>query len=173
MRYKSSISFEYSLSSSCYCSVAKSCLTLCDPTPWTVAHQAPLSMGFSRQEDWSGLPCPPPGDLSNLRIKPKSPESRALRWVLNHLSHQGSLVYYLSIICHLFQLYIIYQLPLIYQPSIYQPTHPCPPCLHLPVFSQYAKVGDGRQKIQLFFLLPAAIFFPRSFNLHLHPNVDT
>ena len=32
---------------------------------WTVAHQAPLSMGFSRQESWSGLPCPPPGDLPN------------------------------------------------------------------------------------------------------------
>ena len=32
-------------------------------TLWTVAHQAPLSMGFSRQEYWSGLPCPPPGDL--------------------------------------------------------------------------------------------------------------
>ena len=34
-------------------------------TPWTVAHQAPLSMGFSRQEYWSGLPFPPPGDLPN------------------------------------------------------------------------------------------------------------
>ena len=32
-------------------------------TLWTVAHQAPLSMGFFRQEYWSGLPCPPPGDL--------------------------------------------------------------------------------------------------------------
>ena len=32
-------------------------------TPWTAAHQVPLSMGFSRQEYWSGLPCPPPGDL--------------------------------------------------------------------------------------------------------------
>ena len=32
-------------------------------TPWTIACQAPLSMGFSRQEHWSGLPCPPPGDL--------------------------------------------------------------------------------------------------------------
>ena len=32
-------------------------------TPWTAAHQAPLSMGFSRQEYWSGLPCPPPGHL--------------------------------------------------------------------------------------------------------------
>ena len=34
-------------------------------TPWTVAHQAPLSLGFSRQEYWSGLPCPSPGDLPN------------------------------------------------------------------------------------------------------------
>ena len=36
-------------------------------TPWTVAHQAPLSMGFSRQEHWSGLPCPPPGVPSQPR----------------------------------------------------------------------------------------------------------
>ena len=41
-------------------------------TPWTVAHQAPLSMGFSRQEYWSGLPCPPPGDLPNPGTKPTS-----------------------------------------------------------------------------------------------------
>ena len=41
-------------------------------TPWTVALQAPLSMGFSRQEYWSGLPCPPPGDLPNPGIKPVS-----------------------------------------------------------------------------------------------------
>ena len=40
----------------------------CDP--WTVAHLAPLSMGFSRQEYWSGLPFPPPGDLLNTGIKP-------------------------------------------------------------------------------------------------------
>ena len=39
-------------------------------TLWTVACQAPLSMGFSRQEYWSGLPCPPPGDLPNPGIKP-------------------------------------------------------------------------------------------------------
>ena len=38
--------------------------------PWTVACQAPLFMGFPRQESWSGLPCPPPGDLPNLGIKP-------------------------------------------------------------------------------------------------------
>ena len=42
-------------------------------TPWTVAHQAPLSMGFSGQEYWSGLPCPPPGDLPNPGIDPRSP----------------------------------------------------------------------------------------------------
>ena len=41
-------------------------------TPWTVAHQAPLSMGFSRQDYWSGLPCPPPGDLLDSGIKPVS-----------------------------------------------------------------------------------------------------
>ena len=42
-------------------------------TPWTVAQQAPLSMGFSRQEYWSGLPCPPPGGLPNQGIQPRSP----------------------------------------------------------------------------------------------------
>ena len=42
-------------------------------TPWTVAHQAPLSMGFPRQEYWSGLPFPSPGTLPNSGIKPISP----------------------------------------------------------------------------------------------------
>ena len=41
-------------------------------TIWTIAHYIPLSMGFSRQEYWSGLPCPPPGDLSNPGIEPAS-----------------------------------------------------------------------------------------------------
>ena len=41
-------------------------------TPWTVALQAPLSMEFSRQEYWSGLPFPSPGDLPNPEIKPRS-----------------------------------------------------------------------------------------------------
>ena len=45
---------------------------------WTVAHQAPLSMGFSRPEYWSGLLFPPPGDLSNPGIKPTSLTSPAL-----------------------------------------------------------------------------------------------
>jgi len=41
-------------------------------TPWTVACQAPLAMGFSRQEYWSGLPFPPSGDLPNPGIEPES-----------------------------------------------------------------------------------------------------
>ena len=47
-------------------------------TPGTVAHWAPLSMGFSRQENWSGLPFPPPGDLPNPGIKATSLRSPAL-----------------------------------------------------------------------------------------------
>ena len=46
-------------------------------TPWTVAHQAPLSMGFSRQEYWCGLPFPSPGDLPNPGIEPRSPTLKA------------------------------------------------------------------------------------------------
>ena len=45
------------------CSVTQSCHD--SAAPWTAACQAPLSMGFSRQEYWSGLPCPSPGDLPN------------------------------------------------------------------------------------------------------------
>ena len=48
------------------------------PYLWTVARQAPLSMGFSRQEYWCGLPCPPPGNLPDLRIKSTSLSSPAL-----------------------------------------------------------------------------------------------
>ena len=51
--------------------VAQSCPTLWDP---------PLSMGFSRQEYWSGLPCPSPGDLPEPGIKPRSPASQADSW---------------------------------------------------------------------------------------------
>ena len=56
-------------------------------TPWTVACRAPLSMGFSGQENWSGLPCPPPGDLPDPGIKPMSP---ALQVDFLPLSHQGN-----------------------------------------------------------------------------------
>ena len=55
--------------------VAQSCPTLA--TPWTLACQAPLSMGFSRQEYWGGLPCPSPGNLPNPGIEPRSPTLHA------------------------------------------------------------------------------------------------
>ena len=55
--------------------VTKSCPTLA--ISWTVACQAPLSMGFFRQEYWSGLPFPSPGDLPNPGIKPRSPVLQA------------------------------------------------------------------------------------------------
>ena len=51
--------------------VTKSCLTLV--TPWTVACQSPLSRRFPRQEDWSGLPFPSPGDLPDPGMEPSSP----------------------------------------------------------------------------------------------------
>ena len=57
----------------CYFSCVQLFVTL-----WTLVHQAPLSMGFSRQEYWSGLPYPPPGDLPNPRIEPASLTSPAL-----------------------------------------------------------------------------------------------
>ena len=65
--------------------VTQSCPTLC--TLWTISHQAPLSMGFSRQEYWSGLPCLSPGNLPNPGIKPRSP---ALQADSLPLSHQGN-----------------------------------------------------------------------------------
>ena len=60
-------------------------------TPWTVALQAPLSMGFSRQEDWSGWPFPPPGHLPDPGIRLRSPVSLALQAnSFNRLNHLES-----------------------------------------------------------------------------------
>ena len=58
-----------------FSSATQSCLTLA--APWTVAHQASLSMGFSKQEYWSGLPFTSPGDLPNPGIEPRSPTLQA------------------------------------------------------------------------------------------------
>ena len=55
--------------------VTQLCPTVCDP--WTVAHQAPLSVEVSRQDDWSGLPFPFPGDLPDPGIEPRSPTLQA------------------------------------------------------------------------------------------------
>ena len=64
--------------------------------PWTVTCQAPLSMGFPRQEYWSRLPFPPPGDLPDPGIGPMSSVSLALAGDSFPLSHLGSLFQYLS-----------------------------------------------------------------------------
>ena len=56
----------------------------------SAAHQAPMSMGFSRQEYWSGLPCLPPGDLPNPGTEPRSHASFIGRWVLHNYHHLGS-----------------------------------------------------------------------------------
>ena len=69
------------------CSVIQSCLTR-----WTVAHQAPLSKGLSRQEYWSRLPFPPSGELPDPGIKPMSLVSPALQADSLLLSHQGNIV---------------------------------------------------------------------------------
>jgi len=58
------------------CSIAQLCPTL--GTPWTVACQAPLSMGFPRQEYWSGFPFPSPRNLPNPEIEPTSPAFQAV-----------------------------------------------------------------------------------------------
>ena len=69
----------------CHAVLTLSCVRLF-VTPWSVAHQALLSTGFSRQEYWGGVPCPPPGDHPNRGIEPRS---LAFRQIPYHLSHQG------------------------------------------------------------------------------------
>ena len=65
----------------CYCLVVSNSFT----TPWTVTHQAPLSMGFPRQEYWSGLPFLSPEDLPNSGIEPTSPAWQVGSLLLSHL----------------------------------------------------------------------------------------
>ena len=76
-----------------YAESLQSCLMLCDPMDY-IARQAPLSMGLSRQENWSGLPCPPPGHLPDPGTKPQSP---ALQVDSLPLSHWGRLNMCISI----------------------------------------------------------------------------
>ena len=73
------------MSSLCMCECVCECVCVCSScsvvsnsaTPWTVACQAPLFMEFSRPEYWSGLPCPPPGDLPHSGNEPGSPALQA------------------------------------------------------------------------------------------------
>ena len=67
---------------SCYCLVTKRCGLF--ETPWTTAYQAPLSMGFTRQEYWDELRFPSPGDLPDPGIKPESPASQADSLLLSY-----------------------------------------------------------------------------------------
>ena len=66
--------------------------------PMTVTHQAPLSMGFSRQQYWSGLPCPPPGDLPDPGVEPASLISPALASGIFTLAPPGKPVLY-RVVC--------------------------------------------------------------------------
>ena len=74
----------------CACVLSSSSCVWFFATLWTVTHQAPLSMGLSRQEHWSGLPGPAPGDLPHPGIEPMSPAAPALQVDSLPLSHQGS-----------------------------------------------------------------------------------
>ena len=78
----------------CACVCAKlllSCLTLCDPIDLKVAFQAPLSMGFPRQEYWSGLPFPSPRELPDPGIESPSLSVSCIgRWILYQQCHLGS-----------------------------------------------------------------------------------
>ena len=65
-------------------SVSRSVVSNSFATQWTIAHQAPLSMGFSRQEYWRGLPFSPPGDLPDPGIETMSPALQAVSLLLNH-----------------------------------------------------------------------------------------
>ena len=69
----------------CSCSVVSDSVT-----PWTAAHQAPLSMGFPRQECWSRLPFPSPGDFPDPGIEPRSSASHADSFPLSHWRSQCS-----------------------------------------------------------------------------------
>ena len=70
---------------------------------WTIAHHAPLSMGFSKLEYWSGLPCLLPGDLPNPRMEPMSPAAPALQADSLLLSHQEAPTYHMCMHAKLLQ----------------------------------------------------------------------
>ena len=77
-------------------------------TPSTTTHQVPLSMGFSRQEYWSELPCPPPGDLSKPRSEPQvSYVSCIGRWVLYLWRHLGTPGYCTHASKNIFYIYVL------------------------------------------------------------------
>ena len=78
----------------CYCCLSHQVLSDTFVTPWTVVHQAPLSMGFLRRDYWSGLPFPSPWNLPNPGIEPVSPGASALadEFFTTELSEKPKLV---------------------------------------------------------------------------------
>ena len=68
-------------------------------TPWTIAHQGPLAMGFFRQEYWSELPFPPPGDPPDPVMKPASPTLQADSLLLSHCIHMYVNIYICVCVC--------------------------------------------------------------------------
>ena len=111
-------------------------------TLWTVACQAPLSMGFSRQEHWSGLLCPPPGDLPDPRMEATSLMSVSCigRWVL---CHQRPQTYGLQ--------------------NNNSPSHP--------LFFLNHKISQHCCSLHICFILPIAASLPLSYNTLLFPAV--
>ena len=90
----------------CVCMCESTCMLSCFSgvqlfaTLWIVAHQAPLSIGFSRQEYWNGLPCPPPGDLLNQGIKPASLTSPALAGRFFTINANWEVSFYIYLYTH-------------------------------------------------------------------------
>ena len=86
----------------CMCAKALQCVQVFGFL-WTIAHQAPLSVGFSKQEYCSELPCPPPGCLSHQGIEPTSPAALAFQADSLPLSNQG-----IPLIIHIFFIYVCF-----------------------------------------------------------------
>ena len=111
----------------CMCVLMLSCFSRVQlfATLWTVACQAPLSIGFSRHEHWSGLPCPPPGDLPDPGIKPVSP---ALQDDSLLLSHRESPCICIGMLCYAKSLQSC--------PTLCDPIDSSPPGSPVPGFSR-------------------------------------
>ena len=102
----------------CLCSVMSDFFA----TPWTTAHQAPLSMEFSRQGYWSGFPFPPPGNLSNTGFEPMSSSLQADSLPLHHPG-RSFLIYRVQIIILPFFLFALETIYKEYSPKYLLFTH--------------------------------------------------
>ena len=95
-------------------------------TLWTVARQAPLCEGLSRQEYWSGLPCPPPGDLPDPGIGPMSPVTPALQAdsfpLSHHRSHYSRLVIYFKYSSVCMEIFFNLKIQVIRNSTLWTPT---------------------------------------------------